>query len=289
MATKKPIDEKAPEGAKTCFVVSPIGEEGTAVRKHADQVLKHIVKPVVEPLGYRVVRADDVPEPGMITNQIVEMLIDADLVVADLTGHNPNVFYELALRHGLMKPVVQMIKASERLPFDVAGARAIFFDLSDLDAVDAAREQLRKQVTAVDGGARTTNPFSVVFELRALSGSENPDDQFKATVLRALDDLSGQVQALAQRRGDDGNAERARVGLETLEKVARKLRSSSEHCRSLESRIDSIKRDISGTDRPDSISLNKHLELLRVQTLLLAREIESSDRDVGNLYVVAFS
>src|SRR5688500_15553907 len=109
MSTKK---EK-----KICFVISPIGEEDSETRKRSDLVLKHIITPPIDQSGYEVVRADKISEPGIITTQIIQYIVDAPLVVADLTERNPNVFYELALRHAIRKPLVQLIKKGESIPF----------------------------------------------------------------------------------------------------------------------------------------------------------------------------
>lgn len=98
---------------KICFVISPIGEEGSETRERSDKVLKYIICDSVEQLGYEVVRADKISEPGIITTQIIEHIIDSDLVIADLTDKNPNVFYELALRHAIRKPLIQMIMKGE--------------------------------------------------------------------------------------------------------------------------------------------------------------------------------
>lgn len=95
---------------KICFVISPIGEEGSEVRERSDQILKHIITSSVEQLGYTIIRADKIAEPGIITTQIIEHIVDAKLVIADFTDKNPNVFYELAIRHAIRKPLVQMIK-----------------------------------------------------------------------------------------------------------------------------------------------------------------------------------
>ena len=82
--------------------------------------MNHIITPALKRCGYTQgpVRADGIASPGLITRQIVTHLIESDLVIADLSGHNPNVFYELALRHALKKPFVQMIHKGEDLPFD---------------------------------------------------------------------------------------------------------------------------------------------------------------------------
>ena len=84
---------------KTCFVISPIGEPESDTRKRADKILKYVIDPSVERRGYKAVRADHISEPGMITSQVIQHIVDDDLVIADLTDRNPNVFYELALRH----------------------------------------------------------------------------------------------------------------------------------------------------------------------------------------------
>ena len=52
-------------------------------------------------------------------------MADADLVVADLTDHNPNVFYELAIRHALQLPLVQLIDSAQDLPFDIKAMRTV--------------------------------------------------------------------------------------------------------------------------------------------------------------------
>jgi hypothetical protein len=141
---------KSKEGEKKiCFVISPIGEDGSEIRERSDQILKHIIVSSVEQLGYTIIRADKIAEPGIITTQIIEHIVDAELVIADLTDKNPNVFYELAIRHAIRKPLVQMIKKGEVIPFDVAATRIIQFDLQSLDSVAAAKEEIISQVTAV--------------------------------------------------------------------------------------------------------------------------------------------
>ncbi len=137
--------------SKRCFMIGPIGAVGSAERKRSDQVLKHIFAPAALACGYEVpVRADHISDPGTITRQIVERLLEDPLVLADLTDRNANVFYELAIRHAVFKPVVQIIKAGESIPFDVAVMRTVQVDLTDPDSVEAAREEVVKQIRAVE-------------------------------------------------------------------------------------------------------------------------------------------
>ncbi len=182
MTTK---DEK-----KICFVISPIGEDDSDIRKRSDQVLKHIITGAVEQLGYEVVRADKISEPGIITHQILQHIVDAPLVIADLTDRNPNVFYELALRHAIRKPLIQLIKKGELIPFDVAATRIIQFDLHNLDSVDAAKVEIIAQIKSLEAGKNDTdNPISVSLDLKVLKESGNPEERSLGDIVEAISDL----------------------------------------------------------------------------------------------------
>ncbi len=78
---------------KICFIISRIGSEGSEERTDADRKLKFVFTPILEKLGYIPIRADDEDSPGSISKKIVLRLIDSPLVIADITGNNPNVFY----------------------------------------------------------------------------------------------------------------------------------------------------------------------------------------------------
>src|ERR1051326_702264 len=78
---------------KRCFVISPIGERGSQTRKRSDKVLNQIIRPAVKECGYKVFRADEIDQPGLITSQVVRHIIEDALIVADLTERNANVFY----------------------------------------------------------------------------------------------------------------------------------------------------------------------------------------------------
>jgi len=106
-----------------CFYITPIGEEGSEERKHSDLFMGALVEPSLTEFGLRLVRTDMIGEAGMITGQIIEHIIHSKLVVVDLSFHNPNVFYELALRHAVRKPIVQISRAADKLPFDIGQVR----------------------------------------------------------------------------------------------------------------------------------------------------------------------
>jgi hypothetical protein len=190
-------DEKT---GKICFFIAPIGSSESNTRRRSDLVLKHIIKPIAEERGYRsVIRADDLAHPGLITNDVIQLLINADLVIADLSEGNPNVAYELAVRHAIRKPVVQIIRIGDHLPFDFAQSRTIQFDHTDLDSVADCKDQLRDQIKAVEKDpSRVDNPISSAIDLMALQSSGQPSDKALASILSAVENLSSQMQYLRE-------------------------------------------------------------------------------------------
>ena len=185
---------------RICFVIAPIGEADSEQRKRSDQVLKHIIVPATADCGYKAIRADQISEPGMITSQVIQHVVEDPLVVADLTGRNPNVFYELAIRHAIRKPLVQLIQRGEQIPFDVAGTRTIQLDHQDLDSVDSAKQEMVAQIRALEGNPdKLETPISVSLDLQALRQSGDPEERSRAEVLSALNDLRGNLMVLGQR------------------------------------------------------------------------------------------
>jgi hypothetical protein len=193
------IDSDPVEEAPCCFVIAPIGGDGTEIRKRSDQILEHIIRPVVSECGYSALRADQMPKPGMITSQVIQQLIEAALVIADLTDHNPNVFYELAVRHAFRKPVIQLIEADQSLPFDVAGLRTIFVDHRDLDSVAACRRKLRRHIEEIRGGGdEADSPISAAVDLAELRRSGDPLEKANAEILESLAELRHMVGVLVE-------------------------------------------------------------------------------------------
>jgi hypothetical protein len=191
---------------KSCFVIGPIGEPGTAIRSHADDFIQYIVNPTVNDLGFTAARADKMPDPGRITTQIIEQLKDADLVIADLviadlviadlTDGNPNVYYELSLRHGVGKPVIHMALDGTRIPFDVFDSRTIMFTL-ECRRAETAREELTKQITRVqEDNYRASNPIIEAIGIIELRGSQRTNDQQMAELMLKVEHLSANVAVL---------------------------------------------------------------------------------------------
>ena len=151
-----------------CFYITPIGSEDSIERKHSDLFLSSIVQPALEELGLTVVRADQIGESGMITTQVLEYLKRSKLAIADLSYLNPNVFYEVALRHALRLPVVQLIRKADRPPFDVNQTRTLVFDTSDIYSLVPKLQTYRAELAtqarkALDDPESVGNPVSIFY------------------------------------------------------------------------------------------------------------------------------
>jgi len=135
---------------KSCFVICPLGDADSATRQRADALFAQVIRPVVEPLGYTLARADRVHDKLTIPDSISAHIFSDDLVIADLTDCNPNVFYELGKRHAWGWNCVHLTRDVSRLPFDVRHHRVIQYDLNDPPGLDSVRKALRLSIEALE-------------------------------------------------------------------------------------------------------------------------------------------
>ncbi|SFZ79459.1 hypothetical protein SAMN02745887_03641 [Chitinimonas taiwanensis DSM 18899] len=152
----------------TCFYITPIGEDGSEQRKHADLFLGSIVEPAIESLGLKVVRADGIDTPGLITNQVIEYVLNSKLVVADLSFSNPNVFYELALRHAARLPTVQIMRKGDKIPFDISQFRTVVLDCSDIYTLVPMLDTYKAEIAnkarkALEDSESLENPLTAMY------------------------------------------------------------------------------------------------------------------------------
>lgn len=127
-----------------CFIIGPIGDKlsdaGTEARRSYEQAmltLENLIEPACHEAGIlEPIRADRYAIAGEIPEQVFRLLRDADVVIADLTDANPNVMYELGLRHSLDKLTLQ-VGENQRLPFDVQTIRTVKFKRTEGGYIDA--------------------------------------------------------------------------------------------------------------------------------------------------------
>ena len=148
--------------SKQCFVIMPYGSSSPELKKKFDGVYKGIIMPAVREAGYEPVREDISGTPGNIPKSIVTKLAKSEMVIADLTGMNPNVFYELGIRHVMSKNgTVLIINKGDAIPFDNAIHRVVQYT-NELDDLDTVHQQI---VTAIKNRENSVgNPDNIVHD-----------------------------------------------------------------------------------------------------------------------------
>jgi len=194
-----------------CFVLMPFGKKTipSGATVDFDAVYQDLIAPAISAAGMEPLRADEEVTGGVIHKPMFERLILCDFAVADLTGANANVFYELGLRHGIRPATTVLLFAgTERTPFDVAPLRALPYQLGPDGKpadVETAREGLRKLLEAAKGLQGEPSTDSPVFQL--VDGYSAPDiARLKTDVFRERAHYAVEARnrlAAARRAGKD--------------------------------------------------------------------------------------
>jgi hypothetical protein len=213
------MEDAPPAPTKSCFVIAPIGQPASDTRKRSDKILKHVVRKAVEDFGYSVTRADEIDHSGQITSQVISRIMEDELVVADLTDLNPNVFYELALRHALRKPFIQIAEVGTDIPFDLQNQRTILVDHRDLDSAAEACHRIANAISDIESGSAVETPMSFALSLQDLRESAKPDEQGIAKVV----DTVNRLEALLVRERSDGLSGVIRSDFVVLRSLVEKL------------------------------------------------------------------
>jgi hypothetical protein len=113
------------------FSVSGIKPKAFVVTQFSEQyddVFNHVIKGLCEAYEVKVIRADDISGPGLIISDIIREITEAQLVIADISPSNLNVYFEVGYSLALRKPTILLAKKGTSLPFDVAGFRVLFYE-----------------------------------------------------------------------------------------------------------------------------------------------------------------
>lgn len=150
---------------KKCFVLMPFTEQ-------LREVYTGVYRPTCKSLGIGCWRVDEIHRPGSITRGIVEGILDADIVIADLTTRNANVFYELGIAHSVGNTTIMTAQSIDGVPFDIASYRVIVYEQS-ISGSSKLKTKLTRAIqellAALD---QTNNPLQEALSSRSMLGKK---------------------------------------------------------------------------------------------------------------------
>ena len=190
---------------KSCFIITPIGNEGSDIFRRAKGVIDSVIKPVLEEHGFVDIKAAyEINVSGMINTQIINRIIENDLVVANLTENNPNVMYELCLRHIVAKPIIHICEKGTELPFDIKDNRTIFYE-NDMLGVKELRTIISGYLKGIDYNREyMDNPIYTAYKygklLKETKGTETHE------VIDLLLEISSQISRISNSSYYQGSA-----------------------------------------------------------------------------------
>jgi hypothetical protein len=112
-----------------------------------------VIGPIATELGFEAYRASDVYKPGIVLEDIRQGLVESEVIIAEITPVNANVFYELGYAHALGKPTILLAdRSSATLPFDISGYRCIFYD-NTIRGKGAVEADLRRHLSNIKRGS----------------------------------------------------------------------------------------------------------------------------------------
>jgi hypothetical protein len=208
---------------KTCFIAMPITTKPTDASRYGDEnhwqhVLEMLFVPAVEAAGFTAMRPV-ASGSHMIHGEIVRQLSTADLVLCDLSSHNPNVFFELGVRTSLNLPVALVSDEETPLAFDTAGMNTHKYDYR-LNSWDIAEQQVRlsqhvQQCSTSCGG---TNPmwrqYGLTIRAQEPVSTETPTDAKLDIIIDRFTSLGERLSSLEER---ESQRERSRIPTSLLE------------------------------------------------------------------------
>jgi nucleoside 2-deoxyribosyltransferase len=113
-----------------------------------DTFYREVIQNQAETAGYKVVRMDEQAGPGVIFQDIQREIEQAEIVIAEITPANPNVFYELGYAHALGKPTILLARREAKLPFDIQSFRVVFYN-DTIGGKAEVERNLKKHLEAI--------------------------------------------------------------------------------------------------------------------------------------------
>ncbi len=184
---------------ENCFIITPIGSPDSDIYKKTTGLLEAVIEPVLKKLGLQAIPAHQIASPGSIPKQILRHIVNDRLVIANLTGLNPNVMYELAVRHAVKLPLVMLAEFGTELPFDVKDQRTIFYSDTYV-GVEACKKQLEAAINLLLGdNYEPENPIYDAIETNQIIKNIAPESK-EEYLIKRLDNIESALGVLVKNK-----------------------------------------------------------------------------------------
>ena len=182
-----------------CFIITPIGDSQSNIRRSTDGISKAIIEPLLKEFNMEPVAAHEISELGSINDKVIEHIYNDKLAIVNLTGLNSNVMYELGVRYTMRKHTILICEEGTKLPFDIVAERTIFYknDIAgSLDLVDG----LRKTLNSINFEDEPDNPIFKVLDFQNAMGKIKKEDVTDALVERLKELIDNKDKPIKQEK-----------------------------------------------------------------------------------------
>lgn len=210
------------ESKKTCFIITPIGSKDTPIRRKIDGIIKEVIEPVLNEFNYKLIVSHADLNSGSIKKKIIRDVYFSDLVIANLTEQNPNVMYELALRHASAKPVIHITEDIQNLPFDINDHRTIEYT-NDIMGASSLKDDLRKMIAEIMSTDESiSNPIVDSLEKKTLINISEKIIDYNKLIMKLQEDIA-EIKEILYRDEKIDTAVKIRGFRIELEEIAKKI------------------------------------------------------------------
>ena len=260
------------------FVIMPFNDDINAV-------YTGLIKASLEGIGYKVERADDIESQRNILRDILEKISSSDLIIADLTNLNPNVFYELGLAHALRKPVILLTQDVEEVPFDLQSYRLVEYSTHFTEIQDAIDKLRSYGEGFLNGTVPFGNPVTDFIGSTPSMGGSSVNQRYDTAVHEATED--SEIENGEEDDGDLGFLDHTINLTEGNERLARILEVSgldlTELTRSIEESASEMQRLISNSNADTPRALRGLSRRLAEKVNSFAEKLKESNTEYSEI------
>lgn len=160
---------------------------------HFGRVYEHVLKPAISQAGFTPIRADDAVKTDYIVVGIIQQIVASEMVLCDFSARNPNVMYELGIRHAFNKPVVLIKDRRTEKVFDIQGLRYTEYD--DTLRIDSVQKDIAKIAEAIKETLNAAGDrVNSVVQLAGIRAAEVPAEQIVSADTSLLLQAIGSIE-----------------------------------------------------------------------------------------------